>query len=413
MITIQNRSADKSRTFSRRTALLVGAATSTVAVGFVMGSGVGNAATAEKFAAASKQQPSHFLSAKAGMAAKAGAVAKAATYPARWPNLVVGTYQPDESTTGLLDGCTKEALAVRNGDWIVTVPNTIITDTLINGRLIIRAANVQVTNCWIQGPVAPTNANQALVDCTHAAVKNFIIRDSVLAPQKPTYGWNAIAGHDYGAYRVNMYFCVDGGRIYNGNTGMKDAATNVIISGCWIHDLTLFTPDPNHRNDNRTHNDGIQIEGGAGTKIIGTRIDGFYATTWPGMVKATSDPTDPAVNVWASPHVYSASGRCIVTSCIQVTPNVGAVTGLILDRNYFNGGAVGVNAANGSPYAGLNGGKLGTFTGNRFDHKQGIQGGGGNKTFTIAYGAKYTLVQSGNIYGDNGAPVYVRANQTV
>ena len=409
MITIENRSTDKAKTFNRRTALLVGAVTGTAAVGFVMGSGVSNAASADKFTA-TKQQPNHFLTGNSAPAAKAALAAKV-TYPARWPNLTVGTYQPDESTTGLLDGCTKEALTVRNGDWIVTVPGTIITDTLINGKLIIRAANVQVTNCWIQGPVAPTNSNQALVDCTNLACKNFIIRDSVLAPQKPTYGWNAIAGHDYGAYRVNMYNTVDGARVYNGNTGMKDAATNVIISGCWIHDLTLFSPDPNHKNDNRTHNDGVQIEGGAGTKIIGTRIDGFYATSWTGMVKATSDPTDPAVNVWAAPHVYSASGRCVVCSCIQITPNVGAVTGLVLDRNYFNGGAVGVNAANGSPYAGSRG-QLGTFTGNRFDRTQGIQGGGGNKTWTIAYGAKYTLTQSANVYLDNSAAVYVRANQT-
>jgi hypothetical protein len=173
--------------------------------------------------------------------------------------------------------------------------------------------------------------------------------------------------------------------------------------------MALFAPDPNH-SDRRTHNDIIQIEGGSGTKIIGCRLEGYNARSWPRMNPRTSDPTLRSANIWAAPHPYSASGRCVTTSCIQITPNVGGVTGLVIDGNWLYGGAVGINAANGSRHAGTNGGHLGTIVNNRFDRTQGLQGGGGNNTWTVAYGRKYSVIQHGNTYLD-GRPIRVRKNQ--
>lgn len=183
------------RAWTRRRALLAGLATLPVAAGFVMSSGIANAS------APSQAGPSTML----GSASNLGS-AQTATVATTRQSLVPKTYQPDSSTTGLLPGWTKDALSVRNGDWVVTVPNTVIKDTLINGRLIIRAANVYVSNCWVQGPVAPTNNNMGLVDCSSAACVNFAIEDSVLSPQKPTYGWNGIQGHDYHAARLNICY---------------------------------------------------------------------------------------------------------------------------------------------------------------------------------------------------------------
>ncbi len=324
--------------------------------------------------------------------------------------LVPKSFEPGSPTAGLLPGWGYGQLSARNGDLIVNDPGVTIENLRINGRLIIRAANVTVRNCWVQGAASPSNANQALVDCTHIRCVGFVIEDSVLAPQTPTYGWNGISGHDYTARRLDIYRTVDGGRVYNGNPGMGSAPSNVIYSSCWIHGMALFAPDPNHA-DNRTHNDIIQIEGGSGTKIIGCRMEGYIAKSWPRMNPATSDPTLQSVNVWAAPHPYSASGRCVTTSCIQITPNVGAVTGLLIDGNWLYGGAVAINAANRSRYAGADGGNLGTIVNNRFDRTQGLQGGGGNNTWTLAYGAKYSVTQYGNTYVD-GWPIRVRPNQT-
>ena len=324
--------------------------------------------------------------------------------------LVPKRFEPGPGTAGLLPGWWYNRLSVHNGDLVVTQPRMTIENLRINGRLIIRAADVLVRNCWVQGAANPSKDNQALVDCTHARCVGFVIKDSVLAPQTPTYGWNGISGHDYTACRLDIYRTVDGGRVYNGNPGMGSAPSNVVFTSCWIHGMALFAPDPNH-SDNRTHNDIIQIEGGSGTKIIGCRLEGYIAKSWPRMNPGTSDPTLRSANVWAAPHPYSASGRCVTTSCIQITPNVGGVTNLQIDGNWLYGGAVGINAANRCRHSGVNGGNLGAIVNNRFDRTQGLQGGGGNNTWTVAYGQKFSVNQHGNSYMD-GSPIRVRPNQT-
>jgi hypothetical protein len=348
-----------------------------------------------------------------------------------------GSYEPSYETTGLLPGYDYDVVTgstnlphTHSGDWVITeavaagfVDRT-IKDYVVNGKIQIKAANVTISNCWIRGLSTPGNGNQSLVECGDVACTNALISDCVLIPQTPTYGWNLIQGHDYEARRVYGKWTVDGFRVYNNNTGMQNTATNVQINACFAEDFAYFYNDPNHPNDHRTHNDWIQIEGGAGTQLIGNKMIGRMAgytdpdtgvvhPLWPNADLSVSDTTDPSINVWApywatnGGSTYGRFGWTPATSLVQCIQNVGQITDLLIDRNWAYSGATMFNSSNGGlypppvppPYT-----NLGIWSNNRFNRTSGVAG----STIAIAYGVNYSLSTPGNSYIDNGAPANVR-----
>lgn len=340
-------------------------------------------------------------------------------------NLVPGTYFPDASTTGLMPGYTYDAAgiyqngvlipgSVLNGDQVYTGTDTLLENKLVNGRVILRGVRNRVKNCVIRGTTAgPPNGaglGQALVQCDNL-VQDAIIEDCKLIPNKPHYNWTGLYSHDFTALRCDISRVVDCGGMFRANLDTKAA-----FIGCYMHDLTLFNPDPNHAStDNRTHNDVIQIQGGYGGTILGNTLVGWL-TNWPtgeGFVAATSDVTTNPPNVWAPPHRFSNSGNCVSTACIQVTPNVGtpkAVRDFVIRKNLIIGGATGINFANPSGSAVGSQGSCGVISDNFFDHWQGEQGSATSETgFTIRIGQAWSTPEiANNVYQDTLRPVTVR-----
>lgn len=301
-------------------------------------------------------------------------------------SLVPGTYLPTESLTGTLFGI---GLTQVTGDLVVTTPGAVLRSLRITGRLVIRAAGVRAYGCEVLGGAATGNAG--LIDCTSQSCLDFVAEDCTLVPSVPSYWWNPVIGHDYTLRRCQWKWTVDGPRGYD--TVRPGRPLHCRVEACWGGPLTLFQPDPNHANtDNRTHNDGFQIESGmaanhssstpstwltpltdiadASYVALGNAIYGSFAggvdfpETWPGFDPSTSDPLSEASN-----SEYLAL-RDATTSLFQVTPNLGVpVTGLWLERNWFFGSAIGVSLAGG-------GGSTqrwpGTFVDNIFDGQQRI-----------------------------------------
>ena len=340
-------------------------------------------------------------------------------------DLVPGTYKPSAATTGLLPGYTWDAAgmylngvlipgSLLTGDQVFTGTGGGLTNKVVNGRVICRGIGNTISNCVIRGsasgPPSGAGNGQGLVQCDNTCV-DARINDCVLVPQMPSYNWTGLYSHDFTAQRCNIYRTVDGGGAFAANKN-----TNAKFWGCWLHDLTLFAPDPNHTGDLRTHNDIIQIQGGYGTEIIGCLMEGFLSN-WPvgeNFVAATSDVTTNPPNVWAPPHAYSASGRCVSTSVIQITPNVGTpkvVKDNVIRNNWIVGGAVAINYAD-TGAADSSQGSAGVIQNNQFDHWQGIGGSATSTTgHTIDVGIVWTEEGiSGNVYEDTQAPVTVRAN---
>lgn len=346
-------------------------------------------------------------------------------------DLVPGTYTPDASTTGLLPGYTwttagiwfNGALlpgSVINGDYAPTTTDTLMENKVINGRFMPNGVRNTLRNCVIRGsaagPADGAGQSYGLVQ-VGASVQDARIEDCLLLPQHPHYNMTGCYSHDYTALRLNVSRTVDGFGAFKAN-----APCNVHILACYVHDLNMVAPDPNHPNDAlgpRTHNDGVQIQGGDGVEINGCAIEGIVSNfpASEGWIQATMDVTTNPPNVWAPPHKFSASGRCLATSCIIVTPNVGtpkiSANHRIVNNLLIGGAAGGINYANVSGGAIGSQGDAGFIDGNRFDHWSdgpGAPSGTNPNNYTIRVGQVWTTnnIGSNNLYYDTLAPVVVR-----
>lgn len=361
-----------------------------------------------------------------------------------------GTYEPSYETTGLWPGYTYNTTTgatnlpnYHAGNWTITeavaatLPNRTISGYKIDGKLSIRAANVTVVNCWVRGLASPGLSNQNLIDTNFAEAVNFIIKDSVLIPQTPTYGWNMVGTHDYTAIRCYGKWTVDFFRINrsSGTAGVPyNGPVNVKILACFAEEGSYFSPDPNHTNDNRVHSDWVQIEGGSQIQIIGNKMVGKHAgwqsnyipslavpgaqtapsPLWPGAVYGVSGTDEGSVawNIFAPgnpqppsvPGGYGRFGWSLMTSLIQITQNTGQVSGMLVDRNWAYAAATMFNASNGGTYPPPvdKSTNLGTWSNNRFHRSAGQPG------HAIAYGVNFTLTTFGNVYMDDGTPAQVK-----
>jgi hypothetical protein len=269
-------------------------------------------------------------------------------------DLVVGTYKPDANTTGVLPAVTRSTLS---GTQTITTAGTTLKDLNITGRVLVRAANVTITNCYITGGTAPTTET-GLIDCNHSAASNCKVTDCTLAPDVPSVYYTGIIGHDYVAKRVNTYWIVDGFGVYNNNAGFQSGPTNVQILGSYVHDMYYYTPDPTH-TDQRTHNDAIQVQGGSGTQIIGNNLQAFCSPT-------VGNGWDPAASPSPDPYYPSVTGQAI-----GYTPNVSAIVGCTIQSNWLNYGAASITCILGSFAAS----DIGTISDNQFGRNQPTIGG--------------------------------------
>lgn len=260
--------------------------------------------------------------------------------------LVPGTYKPDDTNTGVLPGITR---ASYNSSMTVTAPGAVVENLDIYGILTIAAANVTVRNVWPHGVTNPSGSDSAtgLIKCTNAAVSSLVIEDCTLKPDVPHLSVNGILGHDFTARRLWIENCSDGMGTFNTNSGFQSAPANVTVEGCWVFDLVYWPAGtPGATQSDGTHNDCIQISGGSNYRIIGNRFDCYY------------DPTEG--NPQANPFYPKMTG----TAALIITPNVGAVADVTVEKNWMGGGAPPLNVTQKSRGVIQNF----RFADNKFDH---------------------------------------------
>lgn len=285
--------------------------------------------------------------------------------------LPAASEKPDSTNTG-----ASGTLTPLYGDQTITTANYTLSDRDIYGRVIVRAAGFTMTNCRVRGTTSSTA--DALVDVRHASVSGAVIEDCTITPDTPNIYWTGIIGHDFTATRCNIYGSVDGFGVYNTNN--QSAQTNVLIVGCYVHDLHCYTPC-SYQPDNKTHNDGIQIQGGGGVTITGCTFD-------------------------ASPGPTSVAGvNC--TGAIMVTPNVSACPNMTFSDNWLDGrdAAAIINISD----KGKGTATTANITGNRF--------GRGSTGYMMLLDVALTFpglptatgydTTNGNVYDDNDAVVRV------
>lgn len=310
---------------------------------------------------------------------------------------VLGVTKPSAVNTGPVG-----TLAPYSGDFTVTAAGTVIQNLDIAGFVKVRAANVTVRNCVVRGS-GPGTTNTGLIDCNHVAASNVLVENCLLVPDQPSYWLNAIIGHDYTIRRCQAYNVVDFCGAYNSAT--PTARADVVIEGNYFHDLAYFSPDPNH-TDNRTHNDGVQIQGNFGHRIVGNTILANVSTkAGNGYPGASPAPTA------ADPYYPSVTGQAI-----GITPNVSQVGDVLIDSNWLDYGAQTITIIPGSQ--GVDAASV-TIAKNRFGRNQpSISKGGVSAkrailidpavgTITNVSNATAAAPTLANTYEDNGAAVTI------
>lgn len=212
---------------------------------------------------------------------------------------------------------------------------------------------------------------------------------------KGQVGMIGVGNRRHTTYRNNIHHVEDFFRLHNsGGTG---TALDAEIYANYCHDMIMVTPDPyNDRTatDNRTHSDGVQIEGGFGANIHGNAFWAMASTDGTSNVQWAMS-TSPFASVPAG----TSGARVHPTglSCLIVTPSVSPVTELKFNRNWCYGGDISINIASSS-----NSTTVGELIGNRFDRTQWHA----TNTVNVYNGAAFTI--TGNVYMDDGTLVQVR-----
>lgn len=265
---------------------------------------------------------------------------------------------------------------------------------------------VTIRRSRIRGSSAVTGATRtALVDCNHpnlglAGAANVLLEECDLIPAFPSEGIDGVVGHDYTARRCLVRNTVDFFGAFNSYRPADPG--RVTIEGCYGDSLAYFSPC-SYQSDNRTHNDGIQIQGNSGYVIRGNDLRAQPSSTAGNGFNPT-DPTAPAKNPYAP---ASVTGQVI-----GITPNVSSVTDVLIEKNWFSGGRASVIATPGSySVSGV------TMRDNRFDRTQPLittaASGSERRAVILAPGVSFVGAPSstgpdtqGNVY-DDGAPVTI------
>lgn len=290
------------------------------------------------------------------------------------PPFTIGTTRPTALNTGATGNLTRYP-ASGDGNLVVTTAGAIIENLDVYGYIIVRAANVTVRNCRARGWSTAGFRTQdgqglyGLITIQTAGATGCVVESCTLAPTVPQWWTVGVKGnYDFAVRRCNIYEVVDGIDAYE-TTGVLTAEGN------YIHDLSFFDNSNDHANDAVhpywTHNDCIQLSGGAGHTIRGNTLLG-NASPDVGMPGTLTSNGYPLREIGVG---------------VTVSPDKGAVTGALIELNWFDGGAAGFQM-NGF-YGGATSGNFGTIQNNRFGMGQHDYGNGSR--YQIRYRNGYTI----------------------
>ena len=275
-----------------------------------------------------------------------------------------GDYKPDLTNTG----CTDEsALSTHSGSFTTSSYGEVVENLEITGRVYINHAAVVFRNCKFLGgtPTGPPTFWTTIKSFSDKSPRAKIYDSSFVPSVVNNDVTSAFQGRDIEFHRCYFEGSID---------GISANGPNVQAYGCYIKDLPFYA-DAEPRHSDGTHNDGIAYEGaGAGYVIKGCRIE------------MTFD------------HI----------ACVYINQNVGPVTGVTIDKNWFYsvGGTdacdVGVNTSEKSLGAITNF----VLTNNRFSD---LDTWASNHCALIKPATHAVATISGNIYESDGMPAKITA----
>ena len=265
---------------------------------------------------------------------------------------VIDGKKPGPTNTGVAPGT---ALTVRNGDLTLTTDGTVIEGLDIQGWVTIDASNVTLRNSIVRGR-AGASSNGAGINVRggdNVLLEN--VKVDLAFPSRYIDGvW---LGYD-GAAKVTAR----GIDVAHGVDGMK-ISSNSTVEWSWVHDNAWFADDPNVGGP--THNDSLQV------------LSGSNITVKNNHLQATDDDN----------------------AAIQITQDFGAVTNLVVENNWLDGGGCTLNIAH--KVKSSLGATSVIANGNRF-------GRGSLFNCPILLSTQSFPTLSGNVWDDTGATVPIQ-----
>lgn len=249
----------------------------------------------------------------------------------------VAVTQPTAANAGIQ--IPSSSLTVHEGDIIVTTAGTTIENLLVRGIIDIRAANVTVQNCRVVGRRFSSYPGWDAMIHASSAATNALIQFNECTMYDDTLSQDnwVDPGSGYHAYFMAGIKVVGGsGTIARNNVHDCNHLTE-LGGGTWVHQAnychspSLRTDDADHASDSAhpswSHNDGVHISGGTNHIVQGNTFEMRFSTL-TGM-NSTANPNPTAEPVWPNCH----------GTLIQSRAN--AITGLLIDSNWYKYGAIG------------------------------------------------------------------------
>ena len=309
---------------------------------------------------------------------------------------ILGTTKPTSANTGLnVEGISPASLTTVNGNVTHAVNDTVYENIRFTGYVNVTGKRITYKNCWFN---ASNLADTALVRCMNSNTEAIRFENCLFQPSG--FGTNAenalencIFGHDFILLRCELSGGIDLIGLYSG-VALSTPARNIQVLGCYMHDMTYFSPDSGHA-DNQTHNDGFQIHGGVHDFLLyGTRVDG---TLNPSVGQAS----DPPVTVDGQHISGNKQYPWLVSmSCFMLTPanTTAGVNNFVVDSNWLGGGIVVFNWSRSDA------------TNVRIVNNRWTRGSFYGDEFTILMKAAQPATITGNYYENTLAPWNGRKN---
>ncbi len=256
-------------------------------------------------------------------------------------DLVIGTYKPDFSNTGVLPGVARTPWNSPGTTGAVGIPSspTPYVNKDFYGDCELRNANGSYTgtwtfeNCFFHGGIGHPSGNRGTVYCWNL-IGYATFTDCTFSAQDPSYYRDGIVGRHYTLTRPHIYNTNDGAGAFSSTAGVP---CDVIIQGHYIHDLVWWSQDPAHGDG--THNDGIQYQGGANFTARGGNVECYVNV----------DPRSTTTNPRPAPN-----GKFYGGSATIINQNTGDIaSGILVEDNYFAGGGAQLQLNCGSRFSTL------------------------------------------------------------
>jgi hypothetical protein len=235
-------------------------------------------------------------------------------------------------------------LTVHAGDLVISKAGATYEGLDVQGIVDVQAADVTIKNSIVRGR---SNSPMA-VKATNANVRNFRFVDSEV---RIANGMQVDGIH-------GGNFTIQGVEVTGGVDSIKVTKDNARVEGSWLHSTVVYATSA--QSNGKTHNDGIQVEGGSNITITGNTIGGAD------------------------------------NAAIMVTTNAAATSNLTISKNSLGGGGCTINI---SPTKVSTIGPV-SLTGNTFSRDSRVA------NCAVARTASTSMSDSNNVWTD-GSPAKI------